>query len=168
MRNDQPCRHSNLGKQNMKQSESNAMEVTDEQIKKHTLAYYRSSSEHPTAHSISLQQAHVRAWAAKHGIAIIREYSDVGKSGSISEERPAFDEMLNYWVMERSDFGYVLCVDASRIGRFQVIELNVQFNKHCKQLIYTGTSKVVKLRIRGRNALEYGFLLSQPGLTHSG
>ncbi len=74
----------------MKPSEQNAIDVADAHIKKHAIAYYRSSSERQSEHSISVQQAHIRAWAVKNGIKIIREFSDAGKSGSIDEERPAF------------------------------------------------------------------------------
>ena len=87
------------------------------------IAYYRSSLEHQSENSITTQQIHVRAWAVKNGIKIIREYSDVGKSGRTGEERPACDEMMDHWVMQRSEFGYILCVNAGRIFRFKVIEL---------------------------------------------
>ena len=125
----------------MRPSESNAIEVADAHRKMRAIAYYRSSSEHQSAHSISLQQAHVRTWADKHGIEIIREYSDVGKSASIDEDRPAFDEMMEE-LEKSSDVGYVLCVDASRIGRFQEIDRSIRLSVlHGKQLIYTGVGK---------------------------
>lgn len=121
----------------MKPSEPDTIEVADEHIKKQAIAYYRSSSERQSENSIELQRAHVRAWAAKNGIEIIREYSVAGESGSIGEERQAFDVMIEE--LEKSfHIGYVLCVDASRIGRFQAIENDIQFKKHNKRLIYTG------------------------------
>ena len=121
----------------MKPSEPNAIQVADAYVTNHAIAYYRSSSEHQSEHSISLQRAHVRAWAAENDFEIVREYSDVGKSGSIVEERPAFDKMMED-LGRCSDFAYVLCVDASRIGRFQSIEIDIQLKKHGKQLICTG------------------------------
>ncbi len=125
----------------MKPSEPNAIDVADAHIKKRAIAYYRSSSEHQTGHSISLQQANVRAWAVKNGIEVIREYSDVRKSGSIDEQRPAFDEMMEDW-RQRSDFAYVLCEDASRIGRYLEIDRSLQLSVlHGKQLIYTSAGK---------------------------
>ncbi len=124
----------------MKPSEPNAIDVADEPIKKRAIAYYRSSSERQSENSIAIQQAHVRAWAAKHDFKIIREYSDVGKSGSIDEERPASNEMMED-LGKCSDIGYVLCFDASQMGRFQVIQLNIQFKKYGKRLIYTGAGK---------------------------
>ena len=130
----------------MRPSESSEIEVADETNKKRAIAYYRSSSEHQSEHSITLQQAQVQSWAAKNGIEIIREYSDVGKSGSICEERPAFDEMMAAWVMERSDFGYVLCVDASRIGRFQVIEHKHSIPKTRQAIDLHRRWQIVRLR----------------------
>ncbi len=125
----------------MKPSESNATEVADEPIKRRAIAYYRSSLEHQSELSISLQQVQVRTWASENGVEIIREYSDVGKAASIREERPAFDEMMEE-LGKSLDIDYVLCVDASRIGRFQddvrYIQLNVL---HDKQLIYTDASQ---------------------------
>ncbi len=129
----------------MKLSESDAIEVADEPIKKRAIAYFRSSSERRSEHSITPQQAQVRAWAAKNGLEIIREFLDVGKSGNICEDRPAFDEMMANWVMERTDFSYILCLDVSRLGRSQdddrSIQLSAQCKKHNMQLIYTGAGK---------------------------
>ena len=125
----------------MKPSEPNAIQVADAYVTNHAIAYYRSSSEHQSEHSISLQQAQVQSWAAKNGVDIIREYSDVGKSGSIGEERPAFDEMIED-LGKCSDIAYVLCVDASRIGRFYEIDGSLQLSLLLgKQLIYTGAGK---------------------------
>ncbi len=125
----------------MKQSKTVAIQDLDIPKSVRAIAYYRSSSEHQSEHSISVQQAHVRAWAAKYCIEILREYSDVGKSGSIDEVRPAFNEMMED-LGKCSDIGYVLCVDASRIGRFQEIDRSLRLSVlHNKLLIYTGTCK---------------------------
>lgn len=124
----------------MRPSEPNTIEVTDEPIKKRAIAYYRSSLEHQSELSISLQQVQVRTWASENGVEIIREYSDLGKLGSIDEERPAFNDMMED-LGKSSDIGYVLCVDASRIGGIQAIELNIQLKKHRKQLISTNAGK---------------------------
>ena len=128
----------------MRPSESDAIEVADEHITKRAIAHYRSSSEHQSEHSISLQQAQVQSWAAENDFAIIREFSDVGKSGRIGAERPAFDVMMED-LAKCSDFAYVLCVDSSRLSRFlnddRYIQLSNQSKKHNKQLIYTGVGK---------------------------
>jgi DNA invertase Pin-like site-specific DNA recombinase len=53
--------------------------------------------------------------------------------------------MMAEWVRKRADFDYVLCLDVSRWGRFQDIDLSAQFSaecrKHNKQIIYTSIGK---------------------------
>jgi hypothetical protein len=49
--------------------------------------------------------------------------------------------MMENWVRKRSDFEFVLCLDVSRWGRFQDIDLSATYSaeckKHGKQVIYT-------------------------------
>jgi DNA invertase Pin-like site-specific DNA recombinase len=82
------------------------------------VAYYRHSAQDRPENSIPVQHDQVRAWAKQHGIEIIREFCDVGRSGFNSEGRPAFTEMIQEWITKRFDFEYVLCLDVSRWGRF--------------------------------------------------
>ncbi len=53
--------------------------------------------------------------------------------------------MMDEWITKRDDFDYVLCLDVSRWGRFQDIDLSAQFSaickKHKKQVIYTTIGK---------------------------
>jgi DNA invertase Pin-like site-specific DNA recombinase len=52
---------------------------------------------------------------------------------------------MDQWVEQRRDFAYILCLDVSRWGRFQNIDLSAQFSaeckKHGKQVIYTSIGK---------------------------
>ena len=109
------------------------------------VAYYRHSAQDRQENSIPIQQDQVREWALKNGVEIIREFPDAGKSGLTSEGRPAFTEMMEEWVKKRTDFHYILCLDVSRWGRFQDIDLSAQFSaeckKHHKQVIYTTIGK---------------------------
>ena len=109
------------------------------------IAYYRHSAQDRQENSIPIQQDQVRAWAKQHGVEIIREFCDAGRSGLNSEGRPAFTEMMDEWITKRDDFEYVLCLDVSRWGRFQDIDLSAQFSaickKHKKQVIYTTIGK---------------------------
>ncbi|KAA1258086.1 hypothetical protein LF1_06010 [Rubripirellula obstinata] len=57
------------------------------------VAYYRHSAQDRQENSIPIQQDQVRAWAREHGVEIIREFCDAGRSGLNSEGRPAFTEM---------------------------------------------------------------------------
>lgn len=109
------------------------------------VAYYRHSAQDRQENSIPIQRDQVREWAEKNGVTIIHEFADAGKSGLTSEGRPAFTEMMNDWVKGRTDFTYILCLDVSRWGRFQDIDLSAQFSaecrKHQKQVIYTTIGK---------------------------
>ncbi|KAA1258201.1 Recombinase [Rubripirellula obstinata] len=109
------------------------------------VAYYRHSAQDRQENSIPIQQDQVRAWAREHGVEIIREFCDAGRSGLNSEGRPAFTEMMEEWIAKRNDFEYVLCLDVSRWGRFQDIDLSAQFSAICKknkkQVIYTTIGK---------------------------
>ncbi|GAB4154203.1 MAG: hypothetical protein Tsb009_30780 [Planctomycetaceae bacterium] len=109
------------------------------------VAYYRHSAQDRQENSIPLQKEQVQEWAREHGIEIIEEFADHGKSGLNAEGRPAFNEMMQDWVEDRSDFDYVLCLDVSRWGRFQDIDLSAQYSalckQHQKQVIYTTIGK---------------------------
>ncbi len=109
------------------------------------VAYYRHSAQDRQENSIPIQQEQVRAWAKEHGVEIIREFCDAGRSGLDSEGRPAFTEMIDEWIAKRKDFEYVLCLDVSRWGRFQDIDLSAQYSAICKkngkQVIYTTIGK---------------------------
>ncbi|MCO8122606.1 recombinase family protein [Stieleria sp. TO1_6] len=109
------------------------------------VAYYRHSAQDRQENSIPIQQDQVRQWAREHGVEIIREFCDAGRSGLNAEGRPAFTEMMEEWIAKRNDFEYVLCLDVSRWGRFQDIDLSAQFSAICKknkkQVIYTTIGK---------------------------
>lgn len=109
------------------------------------VAYYRHSAQDRQLNSIPIQRDQVREWADKNGVEIIHEFSDAGKSGLNAEGRPAFTELMDQWVKQRRDFSYILCLDVSRWGRFQDIDLSAQFSaeckKHGKQVIYTSIGK---------------------------
>lgn len=109
------------------------------------VAYYRHSAQDRQENSIPIQRDQVREWAEQHGVEIVEEFADHGKSGLTAEGRPAFTEMMESWVKQRKDFDYILCLDVSRWGRFQDIDLSAQFSaeckKHGKQVIYTTIGK---------------------------
>ena len=105
------------------------------------VAYYRHSAQDRQENSIPIQREQVREWAEKNNLEIIQEFEDAGKSGLNAEGRPAFNEMMDEWVKQRKDFDYVLCLDVSRWGRFQDIDLSAQYSAECKRngklVVYT-------------------------------
>lgn len=113
---------------------------TPEESKLRGVAYYRHSAEIGQENSVEIQQDNVLAFASKHGIEIIHEFADRGKSGLTTEGRPAFNEMME-WVRTRDDFTLVLALDVSRWGRFQDTDLSAHYESLCtqhgKQVVYT-------------------------------
>jgi DNA invertase Pin-like site-specific DNA recombinase len=97
------------------------------------VAYYRHSAQDRQENSIPIQQEQIREWTEKNGVEIIHEFADAGKSGLNAEGRPAFNEMMNEWVKRRDDFRYILCLDVSRWGRFQDIDLSAQYSAECRK-----------------------------------
>src|SRR5277367_3332601 len=105
------------------------------------VAYYRHSARDRQENSVAIQQELVQKWAKENGVDIIFEFADRGKSGLTAEGRDGFNDMMENWVKERNDFELVLCLDVSRWGRFQDIDLSATYSAECKkngkQVIYT-------------------------------
>jgi DNA invertase Pin-like site-specific DNA recombinase len=105
------------------------------------VSYYRHSAQDRQENSVAIQQELVRKWAEDNGVDIIHEFSDRGKSGLTAEGRDGFNDMMDNWVKKRQDFDFVMCLDVSRWGRFQDIDLSATYSADCKrhgkQVIYT-------------------------------
>ena len=109
------------------------------------VAYYRHSAQDRQENSVPIQQEQVQQWASENGVEIIHEFADRGKSGLTAEGRDAFNDMMENWVKGRDDFDFVLCLDVSRWGRFQDIDLSATYSADCKrhgkEVIYTTLGK---------------------------
>ena len=105
------------------------------------VAYYRHSARDRQENSVAIQQELVQKWAKENGVDIIHEFADRGKSGLTAEGRDGFNDMMDNWVKQRKDFEFVLCLDVSRWGRFQDIDMSASYSTECKrhgkQVIYT-------------------------------
>lgn len=109
------------------------------------VAYYRHSAQDRQENSVAIQQEQVRKWAHENGVEIIHEFADRGKSGLTAAGRDGFNDMMENWIKQRGDFEFVLCLDVSRWGRFQDIDLSATYSAECKrygkQVIYTTLGK---------------------------
>jgi len=109
------------------------------------VAYYRHSAQDRQENSVAIQQEQVRQWADANGIEIIHEFADRGKSGLTAEGRDGFNDMMENWVKQHNDFSFVLCLDVSRWGRFQDIDLSATYSDECKrhgkEVVYTKVGK---------------------------
>jgi len=109
---------------------------------KKAVAYYRHSAQDRQENSVEIQQDQVRRFAEEHGVEIIREFADRGKSGLSTEGRHGFNEMIRDYVQGDSEgFDYVLVLDVSRWGRFQDADLSDYYTGLCafsgKRVVYT-------------------------------
>jgi len=93
------------------------------------LAYYRHSAQDRQENSIAIQREQVRAFAEKHGIEIVEEFEDAGKSGLNAEGRDGFQSLLER--VQQRDVNNVICYDASRWGRFQDIDQAGVYERQC-------------------------------------
>ena len=110
------------------------------------VAYYRHSAQDRQENSIPIQQEQVQPWATEQNMEIIREFADHGKSGLTADGRPAFTDMMENWVKNpEKEFSYVLCLDVSRWGRFQDLDLSAQYSAECRrygrEVIFTSLGK---------------------------
>ena len=118
---------------------------SDPAVRPRAVAYYRHSAQDRQENSVLLQQEQVRQWAEKNGVDIIEEFADRGKSGLTAEGRDGFNNMMERCAKKRGDFQYVLCLDVSRWGRFQDIDLSATYSAECKKhgklVVYTTLGK---------------------------
>jgi DNA invertase Pin-like site-specific DNA recombinase len=105
------------------------------------VAYYRHSAQDRQENSIPIQREQVRQFATEHGIEIIKEFADHGKSGLSTEGRDNFKRMLEMVIDTSIKFKYILVLDVSRWGRFQDIDMSAHYRALCKkygrEVIYT-------------------------------
>ena len=104
------------------------------------VAYYRHSAEDRQENSIPIQREQISKFAKEHGIKIVEEFQDAGKSGLSTEGRDGFKNMLEKVVSDR-DFQYVLVLDVSWWGRFQDVDMSGHYRSICRQygkeVVYT-------------------------------
>lgn len=86
---------------------------------KRCFAYYRMSTDRQGA-SIPDQREAVRAYAARHGYKIIREFQDDGISGDETQKRLQFQLMIREAVVAKVET--ILVWDQDRLGRFNSLE----------------------------------------------
>ena len=79
--------------------------------------YMRRATEHQQ-YSTDTQSDKIRDYASKRGIAIVRTYTDEGKSGLSIFGRAGLQKLLSDVDSRRADFNLILVYDISRWGRF--------------------------------------------------
>ena len=80
--------------------------------------YVRMSTDHQQ-YSLENQRIALTAYAAEHGLEIVQEYQDAGKSGLTLKGRDGLKQLLADVRNRRMNVQVMLVLDVSRWGRFQ-------------------------------------------------
>lgn len=93
--------------------------------------YVRMSTEHQR-YSIDAQITANKAYAAEHGIEIVRTYADEGRSGLSIKGRDALSRLIADVQSKDTDYESLLVYDVSRWGRFQDTDESAYYEFICK------------------------------------
>lgn len=103
--------------------------------------YVRMSTEKQD-YSIDHQRAKIREYASIHGISIVREYVDDGKSGLDIKRRAGLLSLMRDVQSTQPDFTHIIVLDISRWGRFQDIDEAAYHEHTCRragiEVVYCG------------------------------
>ena len=84
-------------------------------------------------HLASNQMEVIREYAKRHGMQIVEEYFDVGKSGVIIRDREALEQMVRDVESGQINFSAILLHDVSRWGRFQDADESAYYEYLCRR-----------------------------------
>jgi DNA invertase Pin-like site-specific DNA recombinase len=93
--------------------------------------YLRMSTDHQQF-SLDNQADHIKQYADSHGFAVIRTYSDGGRSGLLLRNRSALKQLLQDVLTGEADYKAILVYDISRWGRFQDADEAAHYEFLCK------------------------------------
>lgn len=94
--------------------------------------YVRMSTDHQK-YSTRNQSATNLAYAACHGMEIVRTYADEGRSGLRLEGRDALKRLIKDVQGDSANFDAILVYDVSRWGRFQDADESAHYEYICKR-----------------------------------
>jgi DNA invertase Pin-like site-specific DNA recombinase len=94
--------------------------------------YVRMSSDRQK-YSPENQKDAISAYAARRGFAIVRTYSDEGRSGLNIEGRAALQRLIDDVKSGNTDYRFILVYDVSRWGRFQDADESAYYEFICKE-----------------------------------
>ena len=75
----------------------------------------------------------IREYAKRHGMQIVEEYSDEGKSGVNIRDREALAQMVRDVESGQINFSAILLHDVSRWGRFQDADESAYYEYLCRR-----------------------------------
>lgn len=96
-------------------------------------AQYLRMSTDTQRDSLARQAEAIAAYAAAHGLQLVRSFEDPGVSGLTAAARPGLQALLAQVVGGAADFEVVLVHDVSRWGRFQNPDEAAHYEFVCRQ-----------------------------------
>ena len=90
------------------------------------------STEHQQ-YSTENQSEVIRQYSENRGMAIVRTYTDAGKSGLRIEGRDALKQLIHDVENGKADFSDILVYDVSRWGRFQDADESAYYEYLCRR-----------------------------------
>ncbi|MFC1627536.1 recombinase family protein [Gemmatimonadota bacterium] len=100
--------------------------------RKQAAGYCRCSTDEQFQ-SIPDQKTAIEAEAEKLGLEVVRWFEDAGKSGTNTERRPGFRELISVVENGSRDFQLLLVYDVSRWGRYGDPDEAAYWEFHCKR-----------------------------------
>ncbi len=94
-------------------------------------AYMRTARQEPQL--ARNQMDAIRDYAKRHGMQIVKEYSDEGKSGVNIQARKSLARMIREVQDGQINFSAVLLRDVSRWGRFQDADESAYYEYLCRR-----------------------------------
>jgi len=94
-------------------------------------AYVRTARQEP--HLASNQMDAIRDYAKRHGMQIVKKYSDEGKSGVNIQARKSLARMIRQVQDGQINFSAVLLYNFSRWGRFQDADESAYYEYICRR-----------------------------------
>ena len=94
--------------------------------------YVRMSTEHQQ-YSTENQRNIIGDYAQRHGMAIVRTYADVGRSGLDIDGRKALKQLIEDVEAGQANFSAILVYDVSRWGRFQDADESAYYEYICRR-----------------------------------
>jgi DNA invertase Pin-like site-specific DNA recombinase len=94
---------------------------------KNVIAYYRKSTDpkgKSDEESVAYQQSRIREYAEDNGLVVVKEFFDVGITGTI-DSRPELLEMFHYLDQCEKEIAEVLFYSIDRFGRDTLININL-------------------------------------------
>src|ERR1035441_8685795 len=79
----------------------------------------------------------IRVYAGKHGLEVVKVFSDEGRSGLTLQRRPALSQLISEVLSGAANISHILVYDVSRWGRFQDTDEAAHYEFQCKRLKIT-------------------------------